>query len=126
MSFAATFALGQAAAGHAGEWAVTWVARLTATVVIVPLCIGLRPPVTAIRRWWPVLLLMGLLDVLAVAGVVLSGGMENPAHAAVTASTVGAATILLPWILLRERIKPVQWLGILATFAGIAFLSSRV
>lgn len=126
VSFAATFALGQAAAAHAGEFEVTWVARIFAILVVVPICMRVTPPVTAIRKWWRILTLMGLLDVLAVAGIAASGSLANPEHAAVTSSTFGAVTILLAWIFLRERIAPLQWLGIFSTFAGIAVLSARV
>jgi drug/metabolite transporter (DMT)-like permease len=34
-------------------------------------------------------------------------------------------TVLLAWRFLAEPVRPVQWLGIITVFAGVAVLSSQ-
>jgi len=42
----------------------------------------------------------------------------------VTASTFGAVTTLLAWVMLRESIGWIQWLGITMVFVGVAVLAA--
>ncbi len=53
----------------------------------------------------------------------MAGQGDNAELAAVTASTFGVITVLLAWIILRERINGLQWLGIVLVFGGIVILS---
>ena len=66
---------------------------------------------------------------LAAAACVLlfigaAGKSAQPELANVCATASGAITILLAWIFLHEKIAYLRWIGIAATFFGIAALSA--
>lgn len=122
-SFAATFALGQAAANAGAEMPVIFVTRLTAVLVALALMLatgGLRWPV---RGALPLLGLMGVLDCVALGIVIAAAGMARPEFASVAASTFGMITVILAWAILRERMSGGQWLGVLLTFSAIGYLA---
>jgi len=72
-----------------------------------------------------VLGLMGALDVGAFLAVVAAGNLPDPALATVTSSAFGAVTVILARVLLRERIAPVQLIGMVLIFGGVAVLASQ-
>ena len=67
---------------------------------------------------------MAFLDALAVSLLFAAGKTAQPELATVCGSASGAITILLAWIFLREKIAYLRWLGIAATFSGVAALSA--
>jgi drug/metabolite transporter (DMT)-like permease len=121
--FAATFALGQEATRLGSELPVALVARLVALAVILTL-LGLRGGTGRVApgQVW-LLALMGCFDALALALVTASGGLAQAEYASVASSLFGVLTVLLAAWILKERVRPVQWLGIATVFAGIAVLS---
>ena len=122
LGFAATFGLAQQAARLGGEVPAMLIGRVVALLVILALAIAhrsLRPPPRG-QLW--VLALMGALDAFALGLVTAAGSLPRAEYASVTSSLFGVLTILLAAWFLRERVRPVQWLGIGAVFAGIAGL----
>lgn len=122
-AFAATFALGQAAAHAGSEVQVIMVTRLAAVALaaaLLALTGGIRLPA---RATWPLLGLMGALDCIALGIVIAAAGMARPEFASVAASTFGMITVILAWAILRERMTPGQWGGVLLTFAAIGYLA---
>ena len=102
-----------------------WISRLAGTVVMLPLLLFARPASgISIRPYLPVLAGMGLLDVIAITLLFAAGKSEQPELANVCATASGAITILLAWIFLHEKIAYLRWVGIIATFSGIAALSA--
>jgi drug/metabolite transporter (DMT)-like permease len=65
---------------------------------------------------------MGAIDVTAMTLVALAGRFPNPEIAAITSSIFGLITILLAMVFLGEKVRPVQWLGVLAVFGGVVVL----
>ena len=63
-------------------------------------------------RWWPALASQGLLDTGGYAALYQAAYGEGSGVAAVVASSYGALSTLLAWIILRERVNAVQWAGI--------------
>jgi drug/metabolite transporter (DMT)-like permease len=121
--FAASFAGGQAAAPVFGEVQAVWFARIFGLITV-----GLfyvRPSVRLPAECLPVLGLMGALDVGAFLAVVAAGNLPDPALATVTSSAFGAVTVILARVLLRERIAPVQLIGMVLIFGGVAVLASQ-
>ena len=53
-----------------------------------------------------------------------AGKTAQPELATVCGSASGAITVILAWIFLKEKIVYLRWLGIAATFSGIAALSA--
>ncbi|MCQ0092109.1 DMT family transporter [Roseovarius sp. M141] len=122
-SFAATFALGQAAAHAGAEMPVIFVSRLTAALVAIAVMIATTGLCLPARGALPLLGLMGVLDCAALAIIIAAAGMARPEFASVAASTFGMITIILAWVILRERMSGGQWLGVLLTFAAIGYLA---
>lgn len=124
VSFAATFWLGQRAMVGGETWPVLFVTRMfaAATVLIFMLVSGgLRWPA---RADLPVLIVMGMLDTVALAVVLFAGRLPGGLYATVTASLFGVVTILLAWAFLKERLLPLQWIGVGVTFAAVGLLSA--
>lgn len=122
--FALTFALAQHAASGSGELTITALMRLSALGCIAAWVATARVPLATARAQWRPLALLGALDVTAVSLVVAASRFPSPEHAAVAASVFGLVTILLAWRVLGETMRPVQWLGVLIVFAGIASVAA--
>ncbi|MES2334302.1 MAG: DMT family transporter [Pseudomonadota bacterium] len=120
--FAMTFALAQAATRLGSELPVMLAGRLAALSVIGALVIWHRGQLAPQRGHFGVLAVMGLLDALALGLVTASGGLPRAEYASVASSLFGVLTVLLAAWFLKERVRPVQWLGIAAVFSGIARL----
>jgi drug/metabolite transporter (DMT)-like permease len=106
-----------------GNVQTLWSSRLVSLALLLLLFAVRRRAPVAPARWWPLLVLQGLLD---AGGYVLlyegSAGVEAEL-AAVASSAFGAVTTVMAWALLRERIGLAQWSGIVLIFAGVAVLS---
>ena len=74
-------------------------------------------------RWWPALVVIGLLDVGAVLALVIATQGEGAALGAVASSPYAVITVLLAWIILREPIPLRQWGGILLVIVGVGVLA---
>lgn len=122
-AFAVTFALGQAAAHAGAQIPAILVTRIVAVLTALGLMAasgGLRGPA---RGALPLLALMGLLDCIALGVVIAAAGMARPEFASVAASTFGMITVILAWLVLRERMRGGQWLGVVLTFSAIGYLA---
>lgn len=125
VGFATTFWLAQEAARLGGELPATLVPRLVALGLIALLALGTRAPLRALGGAGRTLVFMGVLDALAIGLVTASAKLPNPEYAAISSSLFGVLTILLAWRLLKERVAPLQWVGIVTVFVGIAVLSAQ-
>lgn len=124
VAYAVLIVAGQKAVPIYGELQTLWLGRLfsLATLVLVFLVQGKGPQMT--MRWAPFIAAQGLLD--AGGYLFLFAGSTGPGAeiAAVTGSTFGAVTTLLAWAVLRERIRTLQWSGIVLVFTCVALLSA--
>ena len=101
-----------------------WIIRLTSalTTALVMLLAGQSralPP----RRDMPMLLGVGMLDTCAYVFNNYGMAREQTSVVSVLASLYGAVTVALAALLLREKVSPSQWLGIIAIFIGIMLIS---
>jgi drug/metabolite transporter (DMT)-like permease len=122
-AYAVLVVAGQAAAPIYGEIQTLWMGRLVSLATLILIFAGRRRAPALPVRWWPFLTAQGLLDSGGYIALFAGSQGANAEVAAVTASTFGVITVLLAWIILRERINGPQWLGIALVFAGIAILS---
>ena len=122
LGFATTFALGQEATRQGEELPVMLIGRFVALMAILVLAVILRAPVRPARGQAWLLALMGAFDAVALGLVTAAGALPRAEYASVTSSLFGVLTVLLAAWFLRERVRPVQWLGIAAVFSGIAVL----
>lgn len=125
VGFASTFWLAQEAARLGGELPATLVPRVIALGLIGLLALTTRAPVTQLGGSGRTLVLMGVLDAIAIGLVTASASLPDPEYAAISSSLFGVLTILLAWRALKEKVAPLQWLGIATVFGGIAALSAQ-
>lgn len=90
------------------------------TVLVLALRQSLRPPD---RIAWTTVALAGVLDVGANVFYALSTQAGRLDEAVVVSSLYPAVTILLAFVIRRERISPLQGVGIVAGLAAVAFIS---
>ncbi len=84
---------------------------------------------TNLRPSWPSLRLIlfgGVLDMSANALYVLAAYSGYLSIAAVLTSLYPASTVFLARIVLRERLQPSQWAGVLLALVGVALIATRV
>ena len=122
-AYAVLVVAGQAAAPIYGEIQTLWMGRFASLATLVLIFAGRRRAPGLPVRWWPFLVAQGLLDAGGYIALFAGSQGDNAEVAAVTASTFGVITVLLAWIILRERINGLQWLGIVLVFGGIVILS---
>lgn len=123
-AFGMWYVLLDLAAGDGKLWALT-VSRVTATVVMSALAVAVtrRRLVERARRAWPFIVFAGLFDVAGNALFVLSSGEIEVGLAAALSGIYPLATMLLAWVVLRERLPPLGILGVALAIAGIVLIS---
>jgi drug/metabolite transporter (DMT)-like permease len=101
-----------------------WMIRLstlsTLALVAAPARQSLRIPRGKV--WW-LLAAVGILDTSAFLANNAGLRTGSVSVVSVLASLYGAVTVLLAWIVLRERLERSQWFGIALLFAGIVLVS---
>ena len=120
--FAATFALGQAAARAGAELPTILATRLATAAFLAILATATGQRLASIRPQLPVLSGMALLDSLALGLVIAAGTLPHPEFAAAASAVFGIVTVLLARLLLAEPVSPKQWAAIALVFAGVAAL----
>lgn len=125
VGFATTFWFAQEAARLGGEWPAIVLPRLIALGMIGGLALVSRSRLDQLGGSGGTLVLMGVLDASAIGLVTASARLPNPEYAAISSSLFGVLTILLAWRILKERVVPRQWAGIVTVFVGIAVLSAQ-
>jgi drug/metabolite transporter (DMT)-like permease len=125
LAYAVWAVIGQAAGRAYGPDAALWATRLVSLGSILVLFALARERPRLPRPWWPWLAAQGVLDSAGIFFFYGGGRTEDPAVAAVVASTFGAVTTLLAWALFRERVIALQWAGIVLVFASVAVLAGQ-
>jgi drug/metabolite transporter (DMT)-like permease len=124
LTFVVTVFAGQTSATIFGEIEATWISRLAGAVAMLPLLLLSKGSTQGQFRLLPLLSVMALLDTIAAVLLFAAGKTAQPELATVCGTASGAITIVLAWIFLSEKIVYLRWLGIAATFFGIAALSA--
>lgn len=123
--FGLTLVAGLHATREYGQAPALWLARVVGvTLVILFVWLRHRPARLPPPAWLGIATLQGVLDTLAFVAILTVKSEENAAIAGTVSSTFGIVTIALARLVLKEAIHRLQWLGIVATFAGIAVLSA--
>jgi len=117
------FFVGMDAASTAGVWWPVVINRTASLVLllVVALASG-RPPLVA-RSALPAAALVGVLDVAANALYVAALGHGLAGVVSVLSSLYPVTTVVLAWVVLRERASSLQRLGVLGALAGVALVS---
>ena len=124
--FAVTVSAAQAAGEIYGEMQTVWIARWIALFGCAIFLTARRLPLKLPRRWWPLLLLQGVLDGSAYLTLVAAGAGTGGAIAIAVASTFCAVTVILARIVLKEAVTWRQWGGVVMIVCGVAVLSAEL
>ncbi|MGD2039382.1 MAG: DMT family transporter [Anaerolineae bacterium] len=112
---------------QASETTVLWplvAVRVTSAIFIVIVGLLARQNPGAAAGQLPLIVLLGVSDVTGNALYALATQLGRLDIAAVLSSLYPAATVLLAWSILKERITRWQWLGIASALLAIVFIAS--
>lgn len=112
---------------HSAARSSTWwpmvASRGAGWLIIATFLLSRREPWRVARSNWPILILNGLLDVGGNAFYILASQRGRLDVSAVISSLYPGATVLLAWMVLKERLSRTQWIGIWCALAAIALLA---
>ena len=123
IGFAGTFALGQYAADISEELPTTLITRVLAVGLTATILLAARLPFWPGYKALPLLIAMGVADGIALLSVLSAGNLADAQYASVASSMFGLLTILLAWVLLKERMTLSQWGGCVVAFCGVGYLA---
>jgi len=103
-------------------WPLT-VARFTGFAVLGLFSLVTRQPAMPPRSVWGLCLFNGVIDIAGNGFYVLSAQAGRIDVAAVLGSLYPASTVLLAWLILKERISTVQAVGIFLAFIAIVLFT---
>ncbi len=115
---------GQQAVPLLGAVQTTWIGRLTGLGIILVVALASRQSLAIRPKWIPFLLVQGLADVAGYMTLTMGGATESPEITAVISAGFSVVTVLLAWVVLKERIGPVQWLAVAMIAGGSAVLAA--
>jgi drug/metabolite transporter (DMT)-like permease len=122
IGFASAAVLSQAAAPIVGEVETVWISRLTAALTVLPF-LGTERHLAIRGSWqWIAIIAVGILDAAGIAAIAAAGHLPGKEFAVVASSSYGAFGVALAALVLKERVAPLQWAGVLAIVVSIAAL----
>ncbi len=122
--YAVLILLGQAAVPLIGAVQTTWIGRLSGLALMLVIAAALRQSLRVPPRWLPFLAAQGLADMVGYVALTAGSTTPNPEVTAVIAAGFSVVTVLLGWVILKERIGPVQWAAIGMIAGGAAVLAA--
>jgi drug/metabolite transporter (DMT)-like permease len=106
-----------------GPWIPVLESRIMALLLLPLLARPLGQSIALPERGaWPGVILIGLLDTCANTAYNLGIRSDAPGIVAVLGSLFSPITVLLGFVVLRERLSQRQWLGVLVIFAAITLI----
>ena len=118
VGFGLYFILMNAATRQTTFWPMVY-SRSAGTIAMALFIIARRDSFVTVRSAWPVMVLNGILDVGGNFFYVLAGQAGRLDISAVLSSLYPGSTVILAWIILKERLTRTQWLGILCALIAI-------
>ena len=98
-------------------------ARSAGTLTVFIFVLARRDSWRVQRAIWPLIVVNAILDIGGNAFYILAGQGGRLDVAAVLSSLYPGATVILAWLILKERMSLVQKLGILAALTAIALMT---
>jgi len=111
-------------ASPASGVAILLPARAASVLVLLAIAAGLRGSVRTSVPVLPLIVLCGVLDMAANAFFVLSARAGYVSIASVLTGLYPASTVVLAWLVLRERLQRVQRWGVLLALVGVALIAA--
>jgi drug/metabolite transporter (DMT)-like permease len=112
------------ASGGAVYWPLV-AARAASVSVLMLTALATRQPWRPGARGLPIVIAAGLFDAGGNALLVLAAHAGRMDVAAVLSSLYPASTVLLAWMLLKERVNRWQFAGLVVALAAIAMITAR-
>jgi drug/metabolite transporter (DMT)-like permease len=122
VGFGCYFVLIHSAASHSTWWPMV-ISRAAGWIVMAAFILSRRASWSGAGRIWPLIVINGILDVGGNGFFILAGHNGRLDISAVISSLYPGATVLLAWLVLKERLSRTQWLGIAAALVAIALLA---
>ncbi|MGA7194908.1 MAG: DMT family transporter [Anaerolineales bacterium] len=118
VGFGLYFILMNAATKQTTVWPMVY-SRSAGLLAMALFIIIRRDSFATVRAAWPVMILNGILDVGGNFFYILAGQAGRLDVSAVLSSLFPGSTVILAWIILKERLTRTQWLGILCALIAI-------
>jgi drug/metabolite transporter (DMT)-like permease len=109
-----------------GTDAILWpmiASRMAGTLLLFVVVLFRREPFAVARDAWVVIALNATLDLSGNFFYILASHAGRLDIAAVLSSLYPGSTVLLAWVVLKERIAPTQWIGIAAALLAIVLFT---
>ncbi len=123
LGFGIFFTCLDAAAADRPGWAILAVKVGGVATVLVALLMA-RPRLEGVRAAWPVLIVIGVFDVLANALFAIASTKGVLPVVAVISSMYPAFTVALAHAVLGERLATLQWTGVVLALGGVAMIAA--
>tara|TARA_E500000331_G_scaffold919_1_gene927 strand:+ start:178 stop:1113 length:936 start_codon:yes stop_codon:yes gene_type:complete len=106
---------------------ITFLRCAIAIVILFPICRrSLIAQWPIIRKSWKFLALQGVLIIVCGNGIMFAGLQFTTAiNGALVNSAEPVAIVAVAWLIFRDRLTAVQWLGVLVSLAGVVYLIGR-
>lgn len=106
---------------------ITFLRCAIAIVILFPIC---RKSLIAqwpiIRKHWKFLALQGVLIIVCGNGIMFAGLQFTTAiNGSLINSAEPVAIVAVAWLMFRDRLTAIQWLGVLVSLAGVVYLIGR-
>jgi len=112
---------------QAAEQSVLWslvANRIAGIAVLVVLLLVFRKGRLPAKNTYPIVCLAAIFDTGGYTFYALAAGTGRLDTSAVLACMYPATTVMLAWLLLKERISGRQWIGVMAAFTAIALIAA--
>jgi drug/metabolite transporter (DMT)-like permease len=103
-------------------WPLVW-ARVASVVFLSTAIMVAVKPGTPMKGQWGFIVMAGVLDALGNLLFSTAAHLGRLDVSAVLSSLYPAATVLLAWLFLREKLKRRQWMGVGAAFIALGLIS---
>lgn len=111
------------AAAVSSEMGTLAVSRFVAAVTVIGYLLARWSGPPRLTRVAALLPIQGLLDGLGIFALIMATAHIDGALGVVVSASFGVITVLLGWTLLKERILPLQWIGIALAMGGAMTLT---
>jgi len=112
---------------QAAEQSVLWslvITRFSGIVILIAVIFLFRKGALPLKHNYPVVCLSGIFDTGGYTFYAFAANSGRLDTAAVLASMYPATTVMLAWLLLKERLAGRQWLGVVAALTAIFLIAA--